>query len=147
MGLNLRNSVGGDTGDIAQGVHNHVVERKQNGHLDQKGQTTAEGAVFFFLIHFLQFFLHLLLGLRIVAARVFLTDSRGFGRQLCLLHTVLLLFDAEVQKKNLHNDGKKEQRQEVVIHQGITYSDNPSQGDCNKVKHTSYRFYGHQTGS
>ena len=85
------------------------IENDDDDHLNDQGQTAAEGAGIFLLLQFHQFLLHFLLGRAVGASGIFLADHRFFRVQRRHFNLVFLLLDAHRNENDFEQKRKQQQ--------------------------------------
>ena len=108
----VRNA-GSLTEHVLQGVDNDVIQREQDGHLNQQRQAARCGVVILALIQLLDLGCDLLAGGLVITTRVLFANGHFLGSELCLLDGVLLLLDGKGQHDDLHENGKEADAQDV----------------------------------
>jgi hypothetical protein len=94
------------TTDIGERIPDNLVQCNDDRKLQKQGQTAAERAIAFLLIHFLDLLLHLHFGVLIFSAFVFLFNGHLLWLQFCLLDGIFLLIDGEREENDLKQQSK-----------------------------------------
>ena len=117
---------------MGQGVIDNIDQTKENGELDQGGQTTRHGVVSLSGIEVGELLIHLL-GI----FGVFLLDLLHLRAEHSHLDHALLLLDGKGQQDQTGQHSEHHQGQTIVLYQRIAEMQNPAKRDT-KYSHSVY---------
>jgi len=99
---------------VLEGVYDDLIEREDDGHLDEELQASREGAVVLLLVHSLDLLGDLHLSCFIGSARVLFADRHFLRTEFCLFNGVSLLLDGEGEENDLNYDGEDKECPDIV---------------------------------
>ena len=117
---------------------NNLIERKENGELDEHRETSARRIEVLSLIELHNLLIHFLLRSFVISSRILLSDDGFIGSETCLLNGVLLLLYSEGEQNDLHEDGKENECYNVVRADGINPSERIRYNTAEEIPHDFY---------